>query len=47
MKIHAKKKKYTYLFKYTYDYVKVYKGYFRNRIPVWEGIFTLENLTNF
>ena len=29
----------------TYDYVKLYIGYFSNRIPVCEGIFTLENLT--
>ena len=28
----------------TYDYVKLYIGYFSNRIPVWEGTFTLENL---
>ena len=25
----------------TYDYVKLYIGYFSNRFPVWEGIFTL------
>ena len=25
----------------TYDYVKLYIGYFSNRIPVWEGTFTL------
>ena len=25
----------------TYDYVNLYIGYFINRIPVWEGIFTL------
>ena len=24
-----------------YDYVKLYIGYFSNRFPVWEGIFTL------
>ena len=30
---------------FTYDYVKLNIGYFSNRIPVWEGIFTLENLT--
>ena len=30
---------------FTYDYVKLKIGYFSNRIPVWEGIFTLENLT--
>ena len=28
-----------------YDYVKLYIGYFSNRIPVWERIFTIENLT--
>ena len=27
----------------TYDYVKLYIAYFSNRVPVWEGIFTLEN----
>ena len=32
---------------FTYDYVKLYIGYFSNRIPVWEGIFTLENLIVF
>ena len=26
----------------TYDYVKLYIGYFSNRFPVWEGIFTLD-----
>ena len=26
---------------FTYDYVKLYLGYFSNRFPVWEGIFTL------
>ena len=31
---------------FTYDYVKLKIGYFSNRIPVWEGIFTLF-LTNF
>ena len=31
--------------KFTYDYVKLKIGYFSNRIPVWEGIFKLENLT--
>ena len=40
----------TYLFilgnQFTYDYVKLKIGYFSNRIPVWEGIFTLENLIN-
>ena len=30
---------------FNYDYVKLKIGYFSNRIPVWEGIFTLENLT--
>ena len=30
---------------FTYDYVKLKIRYFSNRIPVWEGIFTLENLT--
>ena len=30
-----------------YDYVKLYIGYFSSRFPVWEGIFTLENLTYF
>ena len=30
---------------FTYDYVKLKIGYVSNRIPVWEGIFTLENLT--
>ena len=29
------------------DYVKLYIGYFSNRIPIWERIFTLENLTLF
>ena len=29
----------------TYDYVKLYIGYFSSLIPVWEGMFTLENLT--
>ena len=28
---------------FTNDYVKLYIGYFSNRIPVSEGIFTLEN----
>ena len=28
---------------FTYDYVKLKIGYFSNRIPVWEGFFTLEN----
>ena len=32
---------------FTYDYVKLKIGYFSNKIPVWEGIFTLENLTYF
>ena len=32
---------------FTYDYVKLKIGYFSNRIPVWEGIFTLKNLTYF
>ena len=31
---------------FTYDYVKLKIGYFSNKIPVWEGIFTLENLIN-
>ena len=31
---------------FTYYYVKLKIGYFSNRIPVWEGIFTLENLIN-
>ena len=39
----------TYLFilgnQFTYDYVKLKIGYFSNRIPVWEGILKLENLT--
>ena len=30
---------------FNYDYVKLKIGYFSNRIPVWEGIFILENLT--
>ena len=30
---------------FTYDYFKLKIGYFSNWIPVWEGIFTLENLT--
>ena len=31
----------------TYDYIKLYIGYFNNRIPVWEWIFTLETLIVF
>ena len=27
---------------FTYDYVKLYIGYFSNRISVWEGILTLD-----
>ena len=32
---------------FTCDYVKLYIGYFSNRLPVWERIFTLENLIVF
>ena len=31
---------------FTYDYVMLKIGYFSNKIPVWEGSFTLENLIN-
>ena len=34
------------IIQFTYDYVKLKIGYFSNKIPVWEGIFTLENLIN-
>ena len=33
-------------YQFTYDYVKLKIEYFSNKIPVWEGIFTLENLIN-
>ena len=29
------------IYQSTYDYVKLYIGYFSKRFPVWEGIFTL------
>ena len=28
---------------FTYDYVKLKIGYFSNKIPVWDGIFTIAN----
>ena len=33
------------IYQSTCDFVKLYIGYFSNRIPVWVGLFTLENLT--
>ena len=30
----------------SYDYVKLYIGYFSNRCPVWEGIFTINFFLN-